>query len=497
VLHGVGVRVPPCAQIGRKAALQQHGCLLLLNVNQIVNKVYPMNIIQEKVDSLNAVLKVQITPEDYKPAVDTAIKKYSKQVNMPGFRKGMVPPGLVRKMYGKSLLVEELNKIVSDAVDKHINDNNIKVLGNPMPKPDNNFEMSLDNPADFEFAFEMGLAPEVNITLPPSKTFTAYEITVDSKVIDDEISKIQRRYGKYISPEISDAECSVYGTFQELDADGNIAEGGHTNQSFILLDKITDSDVRPQFIGKKLMDVVTFNPVQAVKSADEVKYMLGLKSEDLSNYDKNFRFTIERINKVENAELTTDLFDQLYGDGAVTDIEGFREKVKSEIAEGYRYESEHSLKHELEDTLLHEANLQLPDEFLKRWLLSANDKITEEQLAREYNQYARDLKWRLIENKIYSDNNMQINPDEIENYAKSLIVDQYLRYGQAHLLNEETLGDMVKRYLGDQSNIQRVIENLTGRKVFEHLNQIVKKDVKGITHEEFVDLMSKHQHHHH
>ncbi len=456
-----------------------------------------MNIIQEKVDSLNAVLKVQIKPEDYKPALDTAIKKYSKQVNMPGFRKGMVPPSLVRKMYGKSLLVEELNKIVSDAVDKHINDNNIKVLGNPMPKPDNNFEMSLDNPADFEFAFEMGLAPEINITLPPSKTFTAYEIAVDSKIIDDEILKLQRRYGKYISPEISDADCSVYGTFQQLDADGNIAEGGHTNQSFILLEKITDSDVRSQFIGKKLMDVVTFNPVQAVKSSDEVKYMLGLKSEDLSNYDKNFRFTIERINKVENAELTTDLFDQLYGDGSVTDIEGFREKVKSEIAEGYRYESEHSIKHELEDALLHEANLQLPDEFLKRWLLSANDKITEEQLTLEYNQYARDLKWRLIENKIYSDNNMQINPEEIENYAKSLIVDQYLRYGQAHLLNEETLGDMVKRYLGDQNNIQKAIENLTGRKVFEHLNQIVKKDVKGVTHEEFVDLMSKHQHNHH
>jgi trigger factor len=357
--------------------------------------------------------------------------------------------------------------------------------------------MSLDNPSDFEFAFEMGLAPEVNITLPPSKSFTYYDITVDSKVIDDEIAKLQRRYGKYISPDVSDAECSVYGTFQELDADGNIAEGGHSNQSFILLDKITDSDVRPQFIGKKVMDVVTFNPVQAVKSADEVKYMLGLKSEDLSNYDKNFRFTIERINKVENAELTTDLFDQLYGDGAVTDIEGFREKVKSEIAEGYKYESEHSMKHELEDALLHEANLQLPDDFLKRWLLSANDKITEEQLGREYNQYARDLKWRLIENKIYSDNNMQINPEEIENYAKSLIVDQYLRYGQAHLLNDETLGNMVKQYLGDQNNIQRVIENLTGRKVFEYLNQIIKKDVKGVTHEEFVDIMSKHQHHHH
>lgn len=456
-----------------------------------------MNVLQEKIDSLNSILKVQLKPEDYTPQVDSAIKKYSKQVNMPGFRKGMVPVGLVRKMYGKSMLVDELNRIVSDAVDKFIADNSIKVLGNPMPKVDNNFEMNLENPSDFEFAFEMGVAPEVNLLLPPSKAFTYHEIDVDSKVIDDEISKIQRRYGKYITPEIADAECSVYGTFQELDEAGNIAEGGHTNQSFVLLDKISDGDVRSQFIGKQILDVVTFNPVKSVKSPDEVKYMLGLKEGDLTNYDKHFRFTIERINKVENAELTAELFDQLYGPDAVTDIEGFREKVKAEVAEGYRYESENALKHELEDFLLHDTNMALPDEFLKRWLLTANEKITEEQLAREYTQYARDLKWRLIENKIYTDNNMQINNEEIESYARSLIVDQYLRYGQAHLLDDERLGDLVKRYLTEQNNVQQVIENLTGRKVFEHLNQIVQKDVKKVSHDEFVDLMSKHQHDHH
>ncbi|HQK97658.1 MAG TPA: trigger factor [Bacteroidia bacterium] len=456
-----------------------------------------MNIQQEKIDSLNSILKVQLKPEDYSPQVDSAIKKYSKQVTMAGFRKGTVPVGLVRKMYGKSMLIDELNRIVADSLDKFIADNNIKVLGNPMPKADNNFEMNLDTPGDFEFAFELGVAPEVNLLLPPAKSFTYYEIEVDSKVIDDEIAKIQRRYGKYISPEVTDAECSVYGTFQELDEAGNIVEGGHTNQSFVLLDKITDSDVRPQFIDRKTLDVVTFNPVKSVKSAEEVKYMLGLKEGDLTAYDKNFRFTIERINKVENAELTTELFDQLYGADAVTDIAGFREKVKAEIAEGYRYESENALKHELEDFLLHETNMSLPDDFLKRWLMSANEKITEEQLAREYNQYARDLKWRLIENKIYTDNNMQINNEEIESYARSLIVDQYLRYGQAHLLDDERLGDLVKRYLSEQNNIQQVIENLTGRKVFEHLNQIVQKDVKKVTHDEFVDIMSKHHHDHH
>jgi trigger factor len=456
-----------------------------------------MNIVQEKIDSLNSLLKIQLTPEDYKPQVDNAIRKYSKQVTMPGFRKGMVPTNLVRKMYGKSMLVDELNRIVSSSVDKYISDNGIKILGNPMPKPENVLNFDLEQPGDFEFAFEMGLAPEVNVSLPPSKSFTYYEIEVDSKIIDDEIAKIQRRYGKYINPEVTDAECSVYGTFQQLDAQGTILEGGHTNQSFILLDKITDSDVRPNFIGKQALDTVIFNPVQSVKSVEEVKYMLGLKDNDTTAFDTNFRFTIERINKVENAELTTDFFDQLYGEGTITDIAGFREKVKSEIGEGYKYESEHALKHELEDYLIHDASLVLPDDFLKRWLLQANDKITEAQLASEYNQYARDLKWRLIENKIYTDNNMQITNEEIEGFAKSLIIDQYLRYGQAHLLDEDKMGELVQRYLGDQNNVQRAVENITGRKVFEYLNQIVSKDVKKVTHDEFVDLMSKHQHHHH
>ncbi len=456
-----------------------------------------MNIQQEKIDSLNSILKVQLKPADYSPQVDSAIKKYAKQVTMPGFRKGMVPAGLVRKMYGKSMLVDELNRIVADSLDKFIADNSLKVLGNPMPKADNDFEMDLDKPGDFEFAFELGIAPEVHLILPPTKSFTYHEIQVESKVIDDEIAKIQRRYGKYITPEVSDAECSVYGTFQELEESGNIVEAGHTNQSFVLLDKITDADVHAQFIGCKISDVLTFNPVKSVKSADEVKYMLGLKEGDLASYDKNFRFTIERINKVENAELTNELFDQLYGPDAVSDIAGFRDKVMAEIAEGYRYESENALKHELEDFLLHETNMSLPDDFLKRWLISANEKITEEQLAREYNQYARDLKWRLIENKIFTDNNMQINNEEIESYSRSLIVDQYLRYGQAHLLDDERLGDLVKRYLAEQNNIQQAIENLTGRKVFEHLNQIVQKDVKKVTHDEFVDIMSKHHHDHH
>lgn len=456
-----------------------------------------MNIVQEKIDSLNAVIKVQLTPEDYKPQVDSALKKYSKKVSMPGFRPGMVPINMVKKMYGKSVLFEEINRIISDSLDKYISENNLQILGNPLPKQDNGVNINWDAPADFEFAFEMGLSPEVNVVLPPDHTFTAYEISVDEKVINEEIEKITKRYGEYINPESIDAECSVYGTFQELDEKGEIIEGGHTNQSFLLLDKIKDSAVRSDFNGRKLLDVVVFNPTTAMKSDEEIKYLMGYKEGDIASYNKDYRFTIERINKVVPAALDAELFDRLYGEGVVTDEAGFREKIKAEIAEGYRYEAEHSVKHELEDYLLSVGNMQLPDEFLKRWLIQVNEKITEDQIVSEYHQYARDLKWRLIENKIFRDNNMEVTKPEIDTYARNLIMDQYLRYGQAHLVTEEKLDEMAEKYLENKESVQRILESLSSRKVFEYLNQIITKDVKSVTHDEFVDIMSKHVHHHH
>lgn len=455
-----------------------------------------MNILQENIDTLNAVLKVQLTPEDYKPQVDDAIRKYKKKASMPGFRPGHVPENLVRKMYGKSLLVDELNRIVADSVDKFITENKLNVLGNPMPKPDNDFEMNWDKPENFEFAFDLALAPEVNLSLPTAHTFTAYDVQVQEKSIDEEIDKLARRFGNYTSPEVTDADCSVYGTFREVDASGNVLEGGHTHQAFMTINNIANETSRAKFYGVKVSDSITFNPVADIRIESEVKYLLGIKEGNVSDYDKDFEFTIERINKVEKAEFNQALFDQVYGENVVTDIASFREKIRAEIAQGYGYESENSLKHEMEDVLLKEANLTLPDEFLKRWLKQSNEKITDEQLVNEYHQYARDLKWRLIENKIFADQNMTINKDEIENYARTMIIDQYMRYGQAHMLDEEKLKEMTMKYVSNQESVQRIVESLSGRKVFEYLNQIVTKDVKKISHDEFIDLMSRHKHHH-
>ena len=454
-----------------------------------------MNITQEKIDDLNAVLKIQLKPEDYKGPVDDAIKKYAKKVTMQGFRPGMVPVGMVRKMYGKALLADELNRLVADSVDKYITEQKLELLGHPMAKPENDFEMDWEQPADFEFAFEMGIAPQISLNLPPAKTFTYYEISVDDKTINAEVERLQKQYGEYLNPETTDVDSSVFVKVEELE-NGELKEGGITNKSYLLIDKITDKKVQEKFIGKKIGDGADFNPVKAIDNTEEVKYLLGLKVKEVASYSKDFRFTIDQIHKVAKAQINSELFDKVYGEGKVTTEEEFRDKIREEIAQSYRNESEHKLKHDLEDYFLHEMKINLPDDFLKRWLVQTNKKLTVEQMEKEYPLYQRDLKWRLVETKIFKDNNLEITNAEIEAYARNLIVDQYVRYGQAHLLTEEILQNSVKDYLAKEGSVERAAENISSRKVFEFLSPIISKEVKNMTHDEFGEMMKAHTHEH-
>jgi trigger factor len=452
-----------------------------------------MNITQERIDDLNAVLKVSITPDDYKKSVDDALKKYSKKVNMPGFRPGMVPLNLVRKMYGKAVLADELNRLVADSVDKYITENKIEILGNPLPKAENDIDMNWEQPENFEFAFDMGLAPQFQLTIPPAHQFDFYEIEVSDNDINSEIDRLQRRHGDYINPEVSDYECSLYGTFAELDEQGDVLEGGISHQSFMLLDKVKDSEVRVSLTGLKAGDTVIFNPYTAMQNKEEVKYLLGLKPDDEREFNKPFRFTVERINKVTKAELNPEFFAKVYGE-EVKDEAAFRERIKGEIAQGYRYESEHKLKHDIEDYFINELNINLPDEFLKRWIKHSNAKITDDQLSKEYNQYSRDLKWKMVENRIFREQDMKIEKEDLENYARHYIMDQYVRYGQAHLITDEKLEEMTQKFLSNQENIQPVVENITSRKVFEYLNQVISKKTQVKTYDDFMQILKEHVH---
>ena len=468
---------------------------LSLSNGQGINlvKYYNMNITQERIDELNAVLKVKISPDDYKAPVDDALRKYSKKVSMPGFRPGMVPINLIRKMYGKALLADELNKLVADSVDKYISENKLEILGNPLPKAENDIAIDWEKPNDFEFLFDLGLSPQFTLSLPPSHSFPYYEIEIADADMQSEMDRMQRRHGDYTNPEVSDAACSLYGSFSELE-DGVVKENGHTNQSFLLIEKVIDTATRDQLTGKKTGDIVSFNPMNAFQNKEDVKYLLGIKSEGEEQLDKVWQFTIERINKVLPAELNQDFYNKVYGEGAVSSEEEFRNKVKAEIAQSYQYESEHKLKHDIEDYFISELKMALPDEFLKRWIKHSNAKITDDQLANEYNTYSRDLKWRMVENRIFKEQNMTIENEDIDNYAKHYILDQYVRYGQAHLLTDEKLKEMSDKFLQNSDNIQRTVENITSRKVFEYLNGILKKDIKKMSYNDFMQVLKDHVH---
>ena len=401
---------------------------------------------------------------------------------------------LIRKMYGKALLADELNKIVADSVDKYITDNKLEILGNPLPKAENEIAIDWEKPNDFEFLFDLGLSPQFTLSLPPAHHFPYYEIEISDADVNSEMDRLQKRHGDYTNPEVSDAGCSLYGTFTELDANSTVNENGHTNQSFLLLEKVIDTAIRDSLTGKKVGDVVDFNPMKAMQNKDDVKYLLGFKADEDQQLDKPWRYTIERINKVMPAALNQDFFNKVYGDGAVTTEEEFRNKISEEIAQSYRYESEHKLKHDIEDYFISELKMALPDEFLKRWIKHSNAKITDEQLATEYNSYSRDLKWRMVENRIFREQNMNIEKEDLENYAKHYILDQYVRYGQAHLLTDDKLQEMTDKFLKNSDNIQRTIENITSRKVFDYLNGILNKDIKKMTYVAFTEVLKAHVH---
>ena len=453
-----------------------------------------MNITQEKIDEVNAVLKIQLKPEDYKGPLDESIKNYSKKINLPGFRPGKVPAGMVRKMYGKALLADELNRIVSESVDKYIQDQNISLIGGPLPKSENDFDLDWENPSDFEFAFEMGLSPEINLTLPPAEKFTYYDIIVKDEIIDEEIDRLRKQFGEYGIPEITDVNCSVYVQVKELDDAGQIKEGGLTNKAYLLIEKVTDDAVKNQFTGKKIGDAVDCNPVTAIDNKQEVKYLLGLKEKDILEYNHNFRFTIEQIHKVEKAEINEKLFDEVYGEGKVKTEEEFRAKIRAEIAQSYQTESDYKLKHDLEDYFLNTTSINLPDEFLKRWLLRSDKKMTVSKLEKEYGSYARSLKLSLIENKIFKDTGMSVTDEEVENYAQAYIVDKYVRYGQAHLLTADNLKERLKEYLDNHDAREQMLMNIRSRKIFEHLRTFISTETKQVTHQEFVQLMRDHTH---
>lgn len=447
-----------------------------------------MNVIRENVDALNAVLKVQIAPEDYQGKVEKALEDYRKRANIPGFRKGKVPMGLVKKQYGKGVLAEELNKTVNEALYNYLNAEKVEILGNPIPKYDAEVKGDWDNPSDFEFQYEIGLTPEFEIKLSGRNKFDYVKVKTDDKLVDQQIDDLRRRYGKLIAGEEVTGTELVLGQFVELDENGEIKEGGVMNSSTVSIEFVEDKATLKELKGKKVGDKLVVDPAKLAKGEADLAAMLGVTKEDLPNLNDKFQFTINEIRKMEMAELNQELFDKLFGEGEVKSEAEMRERISNDMNGMFDGDSDRLFTRKVYDHLIEKTEMALPDEFLKRWIKMSNQKeITDEQIEAEYDEYAKGLRWQLIQGKLFKDNEVKINPDEALEFTKSLLVSQYAQYGIPAPEDNE-LTESARKVLANQEEANRVYDMLAERKLTELFKGIVKLNEKEVSYDEFVKL---------
>ena len=449
-----------------------------------------MNITQEKTGNLNAVVKIKIAPADYTGKVDKAIKDQAKKAQLPGFRKGMVPASHIKRMYGKSILVEEVNNLLNDTLSNYIAEQKLEILGQPLPKMDDQREFKWDNTDDFEFDYELGLAPAFDVNISSKDKFTQYIIKADKETLEERIKNIRRSYGKMSNPEVSAEGDVLYADLVQLGADGSVFEGGISNSATLRLDQVTDEKILKSLVGLKKDDVVTIDIQKAFDDAAVIAKALNISEEDATELKSNFQLTVKNVNRLEESDLNQEFFDKLFGEGTVTDEAGFREKITEEVEGMFKQDAERQLSNDIYEQLLTKHNFELPDEFLRRWLKATNEKLTDEELAEGYDDFAKNLKWTLIENKIIKDNNIEIKYEDVVAAAKAKLDAQFRMYSPSPL-PEDQLAQYAVQFLQEKENANRTFEEVKALKTFEHIKSIVTLEDKTIDYDKFVALWKK------
>jgi trigger factor len=447
-----------------------------------------MNISQEKKDNLNAVIKININTEDYQARVDKAIKDQAKKAQIPGFRKGMVPPSHIKRMYGKSILVDEINNLLSDTLNNYLTEQQLEVLGQPLPKVDDSKEYNWDFADNFEFNYEVGLAPEFTVDITSADQLTNYKIKVDDETLASRISNLRRSYGKMTNPDVSADNDVLYAELKQLSPDGSVFEDGISNTASVRLDQIQDEAIKNSLIGLKKDDVVEFDIQKAFNNEPaRVAALLKIDEAAAADLKSKFQLTVKNVNRLEESDLDQAFFDKIFGEGTVTTEEEFRARITEELENMMVQDADNKLQSEMYNYVLNKVNFELPDEFLKRWLKATNEKLSEEELHGGYADFAKNLKWTLIGNKIIRDNNIQIQYEDVLDLSKQRIDAQFRMYSPQPI-SEEQLNQYAVQFLQDKENANRIFEEAKSLKVFEFLKGVFTLNEQEITYDEFSKL---------
>ena len=444
-----------------------------------------MNIVRKDLDQNNAVVTLRIEKADYAEKVDKTLRDYRKKANIPGFRPGMVPVGLVKKMYGKAVLAEEINKLVSDNLYNFIKENNINILGEPLPNETEQQPIDFDNQEEFEFTFDLGIAPEFEVALSKKDKVKYYDIKVSDEMIDNQVKSYTGRYGKYIQEEVVEEKDMLKGELLEM-ANGKVNESGIKVQDATLTAAYMKDDAQKAlFVGAKKGDVVTFNPAKAFENETEISSLLKISKDAAKTIESDFQLKIESITRYHESEINQELFDKVYGEGIVATEEEFRAKIKENIQENLISDSEYKFGVDAQEMLVAKFNdISFPDAFLKRWVLSSNENLTAETLEQDFPKMIADLKWHLVKDKLVKANDVKVEKEDVEDFAKKMAKAQFAQYGMIGM-DDEIIANYAKDMMKKEDTLKNIIERVAEQKVFAVVKEAVKLDNKEVTIEEF------------
>ena len=449
-----------------------------------------MEITLNKKNNTEGLIKIKVTEGDYQPHVEEKVRDYARKANIKGFRQGKVPTGVIKKMFGKSILVDEINHLLSHKLSDYIKENKLKIIGDPIPNQDKASSIDWDIQKDFEFEYQIGMVEDFSYELSDKAKVKGYTIEVDDKVINDTLNDIRKRFGKVTYPETSDATDNLFG---ELSATN---EEFKRDQSFIGIEKVAKKE-QSKFVGLKKDDEVKFEISKIFGDDVESKsHLLGKTEEEAKDVKGEYTFKINTISRTEPSDINQELFDRVFGKEVVKSEEEFMSKVRETISENYNRETTHFLEHHIEDYFLDNTKINLPDEFLKTWLKSSGDgKITDEVLNNEYTQYIRGLKWDLIKNKIADDNKISVEADEVRSKAKDLIVAQFGGRAFADQFGDKIDG-IADNYLQGENgqNFMRLYNQLKNEKVMSFIKEKVTVQEKKVSVDEFKKIVEEHKH---
>ena len=444
-----------------------------------------MQFNQSETKDLMTVLTLTVEPADYQEAVQKELKQLRQKANVPGFRPGMVPAGLIKKMYGKGVMAEVINKTLSDALGKYIEEQHLNILGDPLPNEELTPKVDFDTQDTFTFAFDIALAPEFDATLNGHNKLTHYNIEVSDDMVNKQVESYAQRFGDYVeADEVQDGDV-IKGLLTEQRENGMTKENAMLNPQYMV-----DKEQAALFLGAKKGDVITFNPQKAFQNEVEIGSLLDITKQEAKELTSDFTFEIQGITRHQAAKIDGELFAKVYGDNTVKDEAEFRAHVKAEIEENMAEDSEYKFGLDAKAAIMKKMEgLAFPENFLKRWLHATNEKLTDEEIDKDFPQMIEELKWHLAKEQLLKKYNINIEKEDVEDYAKKVAKMQFMQYGLMHV-DDAYLTNYAQQILKDENQLRGIVERVAEQKIYAALKTVVKLEEKSISHDDFGKLFA-------